>query len=90
MAVLDGIRAVVTGSAAALEMSGVLLSDTGAGVIRVEPPGGDIRRGLPVAHLFGQGGPDIRTELGCDEAAIQTLINGGALVGPAAASGRPQ
>ena len=27
MAVLDGIRVVVTGSAAALDMSGVLLSD---------------------------------------------------------------
>jgi hypothetical protein len=58
VAVLDGIRVVVTGSAAALDMSGVLLSD-------------------------------ILTELGFDEAAIQTLINGGVLVGPAA-SGRPQ
>ena len=43
-----------------------------------------------VAHLFGQDGPDILTELGFDEAAIQALINGGVLVGPAAASGRPQ
>ena len=90
MTVLDGIRVVVTGSAAALDMSGVLLSDNGAEVIRIELPGGDIRRGLPDAHLFGQDGPDIRTELGCDEAAIQAPINGGALVGPAAASGRPQ
>jgi crotonobetainyl-CoA:carnitine CoA-transferase CaiB-like acyl-CoA transferase len=46
VAVLDGIRVVVTGSAATLDMSGVLLSDTGAEVIRIEPPGGDIRRGL--------------------------------------------
>ena len=89
MAVLDGIRVVVTGSAAALDMSGVLLSDNGAEVIRIEPPGGDIRRGLPDADLFGQGGPDILTELGFAEAAIQALINGGVLVGPAA-SGRPQ
>ena len=43
-----------------------------------------------VAHLFGQDGPDILTELGFDEAAIQALINGGVLVGPAASSGRPQ
>ena len=69
-------------------MSGVLLSDNGAEVIRIDA-GSDIRRGLPDAHLFGQDGPDILTELGFDEPAIQALINGGVLVGPAA-SGRPQ
>ena len=43
-----------------------------------------------VAHLFGQDGPDILTELGFDEPAIQAMINGGVLVGPAASSGRAQ
>ena len=43
-----------------------------------------------VAHLFGQDGPDILTELGFDEAAIQALINGGVLVGPARCLGGRQ
>ena len=55
MAVLDGIRVVVTGSAAALDMASLLLSDNGAEVIRVEPPGGDPRRGLPAWRLWNRG-----------------------------------
>jgi hypothetical protein len=43
-----------------------------------------------VAHLFGQDGADILTELGFDEPAIQAMVNGGVLVGPAASAGRPQ
>ena len=55
MAVLDGIRVVVTGSAAALDMASLLLSDNGAEVIRVEAPGGDARRGLPAWRLWNRG-----------------------------------
>src|ERR1700722_4507444 len=55
VAVLDGIRVVVTGSAAALDMASLLLSDNGAEVIRVEPPGGDARRGLPAWRLWNRG-----------------------------------
>ena len=59
MAVLDGIRVVVTGSAAALDMASLLLSDNGAEVIRVEPPGGDARRGLPAWRLWNRGARSI-------------------------------
>ena len=55
MAVLNGIRVVVTGSAAALDMASLLLSDNGAEVIRVEPPGGDTRRTLPAWRLWNRG-----------------------------------
>jgi crotonobetainyl-CoA:carnitine CoA-transferase CaiB-like acyl-CoA transferase len=43
-----------------------------------------------VAHLFGQDGPDILTELGFDGPAIQDMITGGVLVGPAASAGPPR
>ena len=59
MAVLDGIRVVVTGSAAALDMASLLLSDNGAEAIRVEPPGGDARRGLPAWRLWNRGARSI-------------------------------
>ena len=42
-----------------------------------------------VAHLFGQDGPGILTELGFDGQAIRSMLDGGVLVGPAS-SGRPQ
>ena len=59
MAVLTGIRVVVTGSAAALDMASLLLSDNGAEVIRVEPPGGDPRRALPAWRLWNRGARSI-------------------------------
>jgi crotonobetainyl-CoA:carnitine CoA-transferase CaiB-like acyl-CoA transferase len=59
VAVLDGIRVIVTGSAAALDMAGMLLSDNGAEVIRVEPPGGDPRRTLPAWRLWNRGARSI-------------------------------
>src|SRR5277367_203660 len=55
VAVLDGIRVVVTGSATALDMASLLLTDNGAEVIRVEPPGGDARRSLPAWRLWNRG-----------------------------------
>ena len=43
-----------------------------------------------IAHPFGQDGPGILAELGFDEPAIQTMIDGGVLVSTATPSGRPQ
>ena len=78
MAVLDGIRVVVTGSAAALDMSSVLLSDNGAEVIRVEPPGGDIRRSLPAWRLWNRGTRSIVLDASAatDRAAADALVEG--------------
>ena len=78
MAVLDGIRVVVTGSAAALDMASVLLSDNGAEVIRVEPPGGDIRRGLPAWRLWNRGARSIVLDpsAATDRAAADALVEG--------------
>ena len=76
MAVLDGIRVVVTGSAAALDMASLLLSDNGAEVIRVEPPGGDARRGLPAWRLWNRGARSIVL----DPAVAADRDAGGALV----------
>ena len=43
-----------------------------------------------VAHLFGQDGPGILTELGFDEPAIQGMIDGGVLVSTAMPAGGAQ
>jgi hypothetical protein len=43
-----------------------------------------------VAHLFGQDGPGILTELGFDGQAIQGMIDGGVLVSTAVPSGQAQ
>ena len=43
-----------------------------------------------VAHLLGQDGPEILTELGFDEPAIQGMIDGGVLVSTAMPSGQAQ
>ena len=77
MAVLDGIRVVVTGSAAALDMASLLLSDNGAEVIRVEPPGGDARRSLPAWRLWNRGARSIVLDpaVAADRAAAGALID---------------
>ena len=77
MAVLDGIRVVVTGSAAALDMASLLLSDNGAEVIRVEPPGGDTRRGLPAWRLWNRGARSIVLDpsVAADRDAATALID---------------
>ena len=43
-----------------------------------------------VSHLLGQDGPGILAELGFDEPAIQTMIDGGVLVSTAMPSGQAQ
>src|ERR1700744_817290 len=44
MPVFDGIRVTCFGSALALDLATMVLSDNGAEVVRVEPPGGDPHR----------------------------------------------
>ena len=77
MAVLDGIRVVVTGSAAALDMASLLLSDNGAEAIRVQPPGGDARRGLPAWRLWNRGARSIVLDaaVAADRDTADTLID---------------
>ena len=77
VAVLDGIRVVVTGSAAALDMASLLLSDNGAEVIRVEPPGGDARRGLPAWRLWNRGTRSVVLDpaVAADRTSAGTLID---------------
>ena len=77
MAVLDGIRVVVTGSAAALDMASLLLSDNGAEVIRVEPAGGDARRSLPAWRLWNRGTRSIVLDpsLATESAAMDRLLD---------------
>ena len=77
VAVLNGIRVVVTGSAAALDMASLLLSDNGAEVIRVEPPGGDTRRGLPAWRLWNRGTRSIVLDpsVAADRDAASALID---------------
>ncbi len=78
MAVLDGIRVVVTGSAAALDMAAMLLSDNGAEVIRIEPPGGDVRRGVPAWRMWNRGTRSVVLDpaLATDQAAAEALVAG--------------
>ena len=45
--VLDGIRVLDLSSGIAGPVAGMLLADHGADVVKVEPPGGDPRRGSP-------------------------------------------
>jgi crotonobetainyl-CoA:carnitine CoA-transferase CaiB-like acyl-CoA transferase len=45
--VLDGIRVLDLSSGIAGPVAGMLLADHGADVVKVEPPGGDPRRGTP-------------------------------------------
>ena len=59
-------------------MSSVLLSDNGAEVIRVEPPGGDIRRSLPAWRLWNRGTRSIVLDASAatDRAAADALVEG--------------
>jgi crotonobetainyl-CoA:carnitine CoA-transferase CaiB-like acyl-CoA transferase len=77
VAVLDGIRVVVTGSATAVDMASLLLSDNGAEVIRVEPPGGDARRRLPAWRLWNRGAHSIVLDAAvtADRIAIDALVD---------------
>jgi crotonobetainyl-CoA:carnitine CoA-transferase CaiB-like acyl-CoA transferase len=77
VAVLDGIRVVVTGSATALDMASLLLADNGAEVIRVEPPGGDARRSLPAWRLWNRGTRSVVLDpaVAADRTSAGTLID---------------
>ena len=55
MPVFDGIRVTCFGSALALDLATMVLSDNGAEVTRVEPPGGDPRRDQPAWRMWNRG-----------------------------------
>jgi crotonobetainyl-CoA:carnitine CoA-transferase CaiB-like acyl-CoA transferase len=55
MPVFDGIRVICFGSALALDLATMILSDNGAEVTRVEEPGGDPRRARPAWRMWNRG-----------------------------------
>lgn len=64
MGALDGIRVVELAQGIAGPYAGMLLSDQGAEVIKVEPPGGDRARGTPGFHLWNRGKKSVVLDLG--------------------------
>ena len=59
MPVFDGIRVSCFGSALALDLATMVLSDNGAEVVRVEPPGGDPRREQAAWRMWNRGARSI-------------------------------
>ncbi|MET0144582.1 MAG: CoA transferase [Ilumatobacteraceae bacterium] len=63
MGVLDGIRVIDLTTGAAGPMATMVLSDQGAEVVKVEPPGGDPGRGQPSAVAWNRGKKSIVLDL---------------------------
>ncbi len=61
--VLDGVRVLDLSSGIAGPITGMLLSDHGADVIKVEPPGGDPRRGNPGYDVWLRGRRSVELNL---------------------------
>src|ERR1700756_834015 len=61
--VLDGIRVLDLSWGIAGPVTGMLLADHGADVIKVEPPGGDPRRGGPGYDVWLRGRRSIELDL---------------------------
>jgi len=64
--VLEGIRVLDLSSGIAGPITGMLLADHGADVIKVEPPGGDPRRGAPGYDTWLRGRRSIELDLDAD------------------------
>jgi crotonobetainyl-CoA:carnitine CoA-transferase CaiB-like acyl-CoA transferase len=75
MSVFGGIRVLCFGSALALDLAALVLSDNGAEVVRAEEPGGDPRRALPAWRMWNRGARSITLDQadGPDRAAAQQL-----------------
>lgn len=63
MGALDGIRIVELAQGIAGPYAGMLLSDQGAEVIKVEPPEGDRTRSMPAFHLWNRGKKSVVLDL---------------------------
>src|SRR5579864_1683015 len=61
--VLDGIRVVDLSWGVAVPVAGMLLSDHGADVVKVEPPGGDPFRGTPGYEVWLRGRRSVELDL---------------------------
>src|SRR3954469_2772106 len=64
--VLDGIRVLDLSSGIAGPVAGMLLSDHGADVVKIEPPGGDPWRGTPGYDVWLRGRRSAELDLGTD------------------------
>ena len=65
---LDGIRIIEIASGGAVAYAGLLFAQSGAEVIRIEPPGGDAIR---------RAGPFPGDQFGLDGGGLHRLLNGG-------------
>ena len=70
--ILAGIEVVVVGSALAADLATMVLADNGAAVTRIEPPGGDPRRGLAAWRMWNRGAGSI--VLAADSAADRSRL----------------
>ena len=76
MSVFDGVRVACFGSALALDLAALVLTDNGAQVVRAEEPGGDPRRDLPAWRMWNRGTQSIVLDPAAapDRAAAQALV----------------
>ena len=75
--VLEGIRVVDLSSGVAGPITGMLLGDHGADVVKVEPPGGDPFRGSPGYDVWLRGRRSIELDLqgGADRETLWALVD---------------
>jgi crotonobetainyl-CoA:carnitine CoA-transferase CaiB-like acyl-CoA transferase len=80
--VLDGIRVLDLSWGIAGPITGMLLSDHGADVVKIEPPGGDPWRGLPGYDVWQRGRRSAELDLGADadRDAFYALVDGADVV----------
>jgi len=71
--VLDGVRVLDLSSGVAGPVTGMLLADHGADVVKIEPPGGDPRRGTPGYDTWLRGRRSAELDLD-DPAGRETFL----------------